>query len=387
MLGMTSAAQTQAEGAEARAFAERVRKENVAISVVESLEHKMKQPGASEKFGGLYINDEGSLVINVTEKDPVFDVANATVNIVKYSYQQLKNIHDRLLELAQGSAKVPISFIAIDDRNNQVIIGIPEMKPEIVQLISKAVDVGAIKIVHETGKPIDFSKESEPTIEVEESLDLTLDMGVMSSTIIYPGNRVEGTLQNELGLPYKDYSTLGFRAQRNGVDGFVTTYHGKAMGTTDGVRYYTQTWTPVGTVKVQSNSNGVDACWVELKSGVSLQRQFMNGEMYSGIMPLHVQGMSVSMFGGYSGKTTGFIEYTSASWPEKPEWNDSVAATFYAQPGDSGSAVVRYIQSGSEPPELLITGMLVGQAPVNGQAYRIYNKADKIMTRLGLSGW
>ena len=191
-------------------------------------------------IGGLYINDNDELVIQIKgntmtkeklksispyNKVSSFKDENYVIKNVDYSYNELEEIYNRVIDYMLGDeiyGNITLSYI--DVRNNRVFIELEENTTGIQQEIIK---------------------------NVAKSNAVAFGQGSGTQTTAYnTGQSISGC-------------TLGFRAQMpNGTKGFVTAGHCSPGGINSNYLSY-------GTIKAKSISGSVDAMFVATDTTVN----------------------------------------------------------------------------------------------------------------------
>jgi hypothetical protein len=355
------------------------RRNAASFATLRSLQGAMEvDPRLEARFAGAFLDDDGSLVINVTEYDPAFRVGGASIRIVRHSLRQLQATYEALINAGIEGRSSPISVIAMSEKENKVVVYVKNQNPETLALLRSLVDLSTLDIRIGTIVKIEFQGASMPVQQTARAE--TTDIGIMSATIQpQMRNRTSGIS-----------STIGFRARRNGVSGFVTTFHGNAS--IGNPVYLGDTTTQIGAVGAQSFTDGVDAAWVRLSSSHSISTTFTNGETYSTILDYFVQNLPVAMYGGVSQKQAGRIVHTSytviSNGTPHPVLRDVVAANYFSQVGDSGSAVTWTFYHDSEGNEIIVGGVHSAQITLSdGTVLRLFCKTGAVMQRLGLTAW
>lgn len=200
-------------------------------------------------FGGMYINDDNQLIIQVvknsvpnkmTEAYTTYNSAinlddNSKIEYVENSYNILKSLDTEITNYFKNEGDSAIHNIGI---------------------ISNYVDVVTNKVVVELENNTK-EKQAEFKKKVSDSTLITFKQGKREFTTSYnPGQALNKT-NGEL------FCTLGFRAKRNGKAGFVTAGHcQQGIGLNKSYQGY-------GTLRARSISGKADAAFIETSTTVT----------------------------------------------------------------------------------------------------------------------
>lgn len=181
------------------------------------------------------------------------------------------------------------------------------------------------------------------------------------------------------GVPHG--SSMGYRARKDGYDGFVTTAHG--VPNTIGTNVTSDGSTVMGTVQAWNYEMGADAAFIRTNSSFSPTNTINNGSTNVGTLGLSlwepVAGLEVSAIGAATSSVrTGVIYSTSYVYYDinNIAWV-LVSCDVYGQNGDSGSLVYRVING-----ENYAAGIYKGVAP---SGRYVFSKASTINSLFSLS--
>src|SRR5690606_5855510 len=162
-----------------------------------------------ESYGGAYIDDDGKLVICITDSNENGDAyrhytsnGNTSLKRVHYSLNTLKDVMERMnshvKENPEGLIAQNMDFFAIDERNNRIIMDV------------KRLDKG-------------YEEQFRSLIAGASCVILQDEGGALENTAQYTLGRGE-MLEVLHGIYLRSFS-LGIRAKLDGEDGFITTGH------------------------------------------------------------------------------------------------------------------------------------------------------------------
>lgn len=212
-----------------------------------------QEPG----FGGMYIDeDKDILYVYMLGGDPekavaalrdVFGEENLPDNVqvlsAKFSFLQLKEWHDRLIE--QVFKIRGVTLIDINDAENRLTVGV----------VNKEVGNGMKKRGIEFGVPVEAVNIIE-TGPIEPATGRPAQVPDCSSLTAFCRPLVGGLQIQHLtaGGDTISLCTLSFIAVRNGVRGFVTNSHCSASrGARDGTVYYQPTLVVEGETEIEDD--------------------------------------------------------------------------------------------------------------------------------------
>lgn len=316
-----------------------------------------------EVYGGSYINENGELVVLLT--DNVYknrkmireytEDENTIIRTCQYSYNELMKIIGTINEklqylLEQG---IIIDEMYDDVYLNRVIFRIRDLDDEKEQVIRDIIDSGCMEF-----------RNSERGAVLEE------------------------TLRGGIGITSSDNgktSTLGFCATRNGVEGYVVaghsadrigekfTYNGTVIGEVTHTAYYQNTTADAGFIKASSSG--------------TLSNYIMGYKCISATGYEYPYGTRISMYGQASGLKSGMIYSYHSSFNESGLYGtyttiDHVKADYSSQGGDSGAPVFLY--EGNYNGVSLCTLLGIHSADI-GEGYVQFAKYSNIVKELGIT--
>lgn len=260
---------------------------------------------------------------------------------------QLRSEFRNVTERRLAEHDVPLTLVGVDIRNNGLLIGLTEIRPEYV---------GAIREVVGDEVPIEF-------VEGEVNLDRTGRHRPLLGGI---------KLSTDLGA-----STLSFQATAGGESGFVMTGHAGGVG--DRVWQPSRwIWNRVGTISADPpGSRYSDAAFVPNSDVDPLIWPDRNIVDWSASYETHV-GDLVMMEGITTDGTAGTIEFLHITFVGSTYLYGQVIATYESEPGDSGAPTFQTDAQGNA----IVLGTHLGVAG----DYAVYSPVEGIAFDLELDG-
>lgn len=280
-------------------------------------------------YGGMYINDDQKLVLQIVEENipnsgeieyhkysKITNIAdNIEIEYVKYSYNELKTIDDRIIEYFSSEYA---------DYNN---------------LAATYVDVYSNKVIVEL-KENTIEYQNEFRAKVVDSKLIEFKQGQEAITAANPGEAI--TVANTYnGNTKYGFCTRGFRVKLYNQSGFLTSGHCTGAS-------YVGTNVGVGTLVKYKFGGKVDAAFIQ--TGTSITNTLPS--TVSGISTLNTltfnstSGQIIGMYGSVSGGRTGTITNSSISVSANNDIGgvcalitDQVRTNVQAARGDSGGPV------------------------------------------------
>lgn len=306
--------------------------------------------------GGLFINENDNLVIQLVEKEvsnlksdylKQFSVDDSiNVEYVKNSYEDLKNVHDKILNYFINKNKEGyITGLYIDVIKNRVVVELKENN--------------------------------------EESIKKFKDLVIDSPMVIYDNERVFSDIASaNPGGTFTSSSNLrcswGYRAKTSsGETGMISAGH---CFTGNGASV-----SGIGTVKKWKNSGSVDAAWVQTSSGTNTLAQkppFSNETTVStSVITSFYTGQKIAKLGQTTGYTTGSVTNPSYTGTFGTKFTDLVLASLPASNGDSGAIVME--QTATFNDGFKTAG--IAKAVQENSPTMVFVKATRINSEFGLS--
>lgn len=289
-------------------------------STTYSLNSQTAEETYPEYYGGAYIDDNGELVVLVTEMtNPVNSkVRQATdyssqvsTELCDVSYNEMCYVIDFLTDKMEELRKegVVIESIRDDIINGNVVITIVNLTYEKEQEIRKIIDCNFLEFENSTGIN-------------DEATNVSGGYRITSST---------------------GYSTACFAATRNGQTGLVVSGH--AFPSVGKVAYYNGVKIGEVSKTAYKNNSKADASFVHATGNVTITAVLKNGgHIMSGSMLDPPVNSTVYMYGTESGLTSGKI--TSINVSIKAEDGTTFIAqclaNYASQDGDSGAPILYY---------------------------------------------
>lgn len=348
----------------------RITNQELALENAEKIEEIVyNREDLKSLYAGVYLNEDGNLVVNYIGSENVFKNQVPTTNTL---YRQVNNSLESLEETQKTYqdmlGEYGIQAVELSIKNNSVIV----------------------------------TYDSEAEVSYLNTLDLddnvqfqsaTTDMVTQFTTDVINGN-AGGITSGNAGKSF----TIGCRAKNssNNVGVLVPGHLFAGSGTKI---YYNGGSTAMGTVKVSQCAGNVDATFVQTNSSFTPTLKFADGDSYeytsvdTGIYGLR-EGLAVSLHGWKSGKTYG--EVLSTSYSEVVggiKMTNMVKCDYVAIGGDSGAAVTydRYISSASSKVSVMglqsFSLLSTNNTWITGKSYSCFSRIDYIFNTLGLSDY
>ena len=176
-----------------------------------------------DNFGGMYIDQDGNLVVNIVGNDKATQTTTSPLeyldkskslqldnviveNYVEYSYEDLENINQTIIDYFTANGVVNSNFVSncIDTISNRVIVELKEISADELQKFKNEV-VDSEMIEFKQGERI--------------NLKATYKAGTII-TISYSAYTSSGAYMQSGGT-----CSIGFRTKYNGTNGYVTAGH------------------------------------------------------------------------------------------------------------------------------------------------------------------
>lgn len=318
-------------------------------------------------IGGLYINDDDNLVVQVvknnipksTEKNfsnykKIKEMFNDTIIVeyVNYSYGDLKTIHDSILNDVLG--KVDNVFgLYVDVDENKVVVELNSYSEDAI-------------------------KEFKENVMDSPMISFSQGSSYVATANVNPGAGYTSS--------YNQFCSYGYRAKLNTNTanvGIVSAGH-----CFSGVN---NTINGVGTVTKHRNDGTLDAAFIETSNGVTPTNTLNSKPPFSNYTTLSTEvvnvysGLRISKLGNKTGYTQGIVLDASYSYTNQgTTYTDLVRADLTVAKGDSGGIV--FVTEVPFPQTSFVTAGIAkaeGQGSFAGQA--LITKATKINSTFSLS--
>ncbi len=321
-------------------------------------------------IGGLYIDDEDTLVIQMveskipTEQDLEYSTyqsvlavdKNSKTEYVKYSYEELQEVHDQILDYFLSDGNNNITGLYIDVIFNRVIVDLNNYtEKEIENFRNSVID--------------------SPIVSFKNTV------GFKTISTVNPGAGFR-TNKNH-GCSY------GYRARTSsGQTGVVTAAH-CFVDKLDG------SIASVGPVTEWQYSGSIDAAFVQNTTGATLTNNLAQKPTTGNITTIGPNvvstfrvGQKIAKVGQVTGYTTGTVTATSYSAILPTEglgsatFSDLVKTAMYANDGDSGGIVM---ELQNEFNFGYNTMGICTAVETNNPNVTLFTKASNINSKFGLS--
>jgi len=329
-------------------------------------------------FGGVFLDEEGVLNINVVENyemEFVNQLAipnDVKVNIVKYSLEELQSTQ-KMLEA--NMQKYNISALYVSERKNVVVIEISDSFDHNTDLLSTIVVLDKVEYVN-----VSFDKQPI----------FTADYYVHNGHYFTSG-----------GSSF----TVGFAAKdASGKDGVVTAGHIMLDVNSGDSIYYDGS--VAGYRRQASFSGSADAAFIELKNTWFTKwhstHELDTGilcETYAGTAVFQnylMIGLSVASYGGNTGKTNGHVTATDVTQSitiggTTYTLTHTVRADYESLPGDSGAPVTYWVWAGGTSTYRYVMGVQSyalldsNHEWIDGVSYSGFTRVDYIASALNIT--
>ena len=353
----------------ATSFANQISPENDFQQILDSF--------SDDEIGGAYIENNILHIkpIEQTDIEQISTYSNSYSvvfdSIAKYSISELKDAQDRALDLFES---LDIDYVAIDDVNNGLAVGICDLTEEKEELFNNYIGIDNITFEN-VGNIIDNFDEGEKDASKPSP---------MAATEIVSGVSVSDIDKSDPDDSSKKLAaTIGASVSGSGTKYFVSTAHGVDVGD----RFTYNINNPIGTVnkKVMSGSEGIDISLIKLnESNAKLSSKTINNKMIltSGAP---ITGNTVYIING-NNPVEAKIKFSSCTKVWHDSGNDDVqtykniimmepSGTRMPEGGDSGSAVVTKLSNGMYN----ICGIYKGRSEEAGTGGKAINSQYKYM--------
>jgi len=304
-----------------------------------------------DHFGGMYINDEGKLVILELVEDGAFDgFEDAVFKPAEFSYNELIATMD-FLDWAIAGVEPNASAWYLDVINNRVVVELINYgSAEIAAFQDTVLD--SPMIAFEQGEETalvsgQFAEGQSQGIQslicrnVPQPRPPAVNLPTIPNTRvnIRTGDRI-WVFRNGLGWIDGGFLSIGYRAQAaNGEIGFVTAAHvdmprgmqvGDIIANNSGVR--------IGEVR-QARLHGIDAAFVAIGANVAMSSH-TNLAAAGNYNLINLPGQRVIIHGGTSGTHVGTIIFPHLTYfIGRTTIYSAMRTTNTVNSGDSGSVV------------------------------------------------
>lgn len=306
-----------------------------------------------EFWGGIYINDDGNLVVQlvpdmVARSRSAADTSTlglirslAEIEYVSYSYNYLVSIVNTIVEFLQQNPDHEVVrefyFLYTDIIENTVVVELTTYSDELVSLFRDTI-VDSSALFFKPAPPYIRWGSADDSFPVDDKSFYEPIQG-LSSITVGPG-RFIGT------------TTMGYRANINGVPGMVVSAHPSQI-------FLGAQFSGVGTVIGFVYSGTVDAAFIQTNANVNVINNIIyraGGISATAINPESVSatvGMDITKFGNATGRLQNGRVTAVNGVSASGRITGLVITNASGQPGDSGGPVFR--RSGNN-----LTGIVQG---------------------------
>ena len=356
-------------------------------------------------FGGIYINDYGSITILVRgtldmspfglESLVPHDSDAIIIREVNFSYNDLtatmNTLNDLIFDMFNTTTTIYAPRWYVDVINNRVVVELIDLSPEMIDLFKSTVlDSPCIYFAQSPGITV-LNYSTSAIIEFPYELCnysyTSVDVDSQSMLFVWPGDEI---LLRRNGLTVAR-SSAGYRATSHiWGEGFVVAAH---SGITFGggslrpgdriyIEYRNFDWRHIGTVRAESLQS-IDAAFVELEPNVIFMCRIQWEVLASWNFTTPVVGNRAYSMGARSGQRGGRINSlnntaTAIMHGVHIVVHNAVSASIPSIGGDSGGIVFARHALGQTTG---VMGIVVMQS---GAQASIFTRTDEINRRLNL---
>ena len=294
-------------------------------------------------YGGAYLDDSGHLVLltsadlNNTSFARARNMISTTIREVEYSFNEMMDVTNLILEFFSANSEHPISLNMTswgpDVMRNRVTVDILEYNEEQISLFRELIiDSPMVEFNQSSGMAVPTEYIPTTEVEYEQNIEPTYAPIMPFNIALNPGQRI--TRANGIGG-----RSIGYRATRNGVNGFVTASHTDTGHISIVERFYSA-GRHIGTTVTRS-SGSTDAAFVSLQAGTTVSNRIGSSEAHGRTIFRPVAGAWVARIGSTSGINGGQITHAGRTGivNGSPVW--VAEASFISREGDSGGIVFR----------------------------------------------
>ena len=355
-----------------------------STAIAENLEksfdkNEFNQTVYPDNFGGMYINQNGNLVVNIVNSDNSTQTTTLSLeylnkskslqldnsiikNYVEYSYEDLENVNQTIIDYFITNGVTNSNFISnyIDTISNKVIVELKDISVDEQQKFKNEV-VDSEMIEFKQGERVNLKATYKAGAEISTS----------------------GSAYNSSGayMLVNKYCSIGFRAKYNGTNGYVTAGH--CFGFMD-YNINLSATASYGTFVKRVYNQSMDAAFISSSHTISnnlqnpgYQASFINttGSNY------FTTGTAVGS-AGYNGYKSGLISSLNYSTTDENGYyhTNLVKTNFSVVQGDSGGPVFTISTS------TLTSGCpLIGIVSVGDTSSMGFYSYNSVISSLGLT--
>lgn len=304
-------------------------------------------------YGGSYINDNGQLVVYVTDETARPEVLSDNTDVIykpcTYSYNELVSVMDDLndYKFSNSDDSIANNFneFGLYDSENCVIVKLDELSEERIQEFKEKVS---------DSDAIEFEQGNGP---INTEVNVTA-----GSAISYSGGS----------------ASVGYRVKRGNTVGFVTAGHA-ANSVGKSIQYNGTTF---ATCQVTQQRGNADAGFCAITNSSYTPTNTLSGTSNTLSTTISEPGVGtvINKIGRSTGHTSGKILSTNvtATFTSGATISNLTTADYTSAPGDSGCVVYSYISSTN-------TRLTLGIHTGAGGNTRYFTKANEINRALGTS--
>ena len=301
-------------------------------------------------FGGMYINDEGNLVMLLVDSPDELGIVSRLVDeaiskTTEFSLNEIMSVHHQLTYFFLNQYDYPsVSNIAsswTDIVNNRVVVSLFDFTDEAILAFKEDIIQSPLIIFEEYATTNE--EKLLPNLNERNSFSLPHHTNNDSPTIglsnitITPGDTIR------VGSSNGGVCSVGFRVNNNGRSGFVTAAHCGAIGSS----IFNSAGNQIGTINSRFLGH-IDAAFVALNSNVNVSGTLPPATHITPNASTPTVGQIVIARGSNNGSRSGTIAQinANANIGGIGQVTNTIIANFRSDGGDSGGIAIS--QSGGQ---------------------------------------
>jgi len=235
-----------------------------------------------DSFGGMYIDDDGNLVILMVEycqfnRVRAYEYAinveyaiagNASTRVVEFSYIELKSVFQVVADFIFANwsdYSCPLVYnlvsVGVSAKDNSVRVSLLDTSPHQIDLFKAAIiDHPAIDFIQIDGRREFFDEDVHDLYYDAYSSDSAELIQPFNTVVVHPGTTIRRHQGSVVG-------SIGFRARLGSLNGFVTAAH----SVTNINQVFLSTGREIGQVRARHTLS--DSAFVSFSPGVSMSNR------------------------------------------------------------------------------------------------------------------
>jgi len=323
-------------------------------------------------FGGMYIDEEGNLVVLQVESPYDSEIGSRfsddiIVKMVEFSYNEIMMIHNQLTRIFTNEyLKYPnLAGSWTDIINNRVVVTLFEYNDEAISNFKENVSQSPL-IVFEEYEILNLYEESYLD-KAESMMNNYSQITPLNNVTVSPGDTIR------MGSSTGGRCSVGFRVGNRGVRGFVIAAHCGGNGT----RVYNASGRHIGTVRSRFLEH-IDASFVEINANVNVGSVLPYAVQLAPVAATPVVGQIIISRGAINGMRSGLISRVNynTTITGVGTITNALRTTLIGSPGDSGGVAFSRFNGQIHHIQGIVIG---GQNNANG----IVSRTSEITRRTG----